>query len=948
MFNFFTALISSITVEERNDLIIIKGIDSIPFMEDIRRQWGTRKITDNLFSYQKPKEIAFNKFFGIEFLYIIESLIQRRYTHTPNRVLVKIRDSLKENTWLSSLNEEVQEPLLDQSQLNQFVFKPKVAQQDFFNHLTSQAKKLNLRGYLLDSAPGTGKAQPLYTKLRTRQGFILNKDIQVGDKILAWSGVETTVKGVYPQGEMEVYEIEFSDGRKTRSCLEHLWGVYHSRWLGRRILSLAQILENNKIFNITSLSIDLPVCLNKKEIVNQLRVRVGNSNISGDDSNLTFKVVGEVEGAFVEDQLRQAGYIATHYKRFNECFVNGVLPVNPDDRKIKIKSIKKIGVEPVQCIEIDHPDKLYIADDWVVTHNTYMSLAVSAMLHSDTVIVVCPKNAIKDPWEVSIKGLFKKPKNYFLSTNENFSTVEKGIYVIHYEYLEKFLPMLYKTKADSLGEVTIILDECHNMNESGSTSNRTQNFIDLCLYINQAFVLWMSGTPLKAMGREVIPMLKTIDNLFNSRAEERFREIFGKNSSKANDIIAHRLGLVKFTITKESVITDKPDFHEYSVKLKDGSDYTLPHIKKVIGDFVVERSKYYKEHMDSYVEDYLRCLEMVKLKKPGLADSINGYFKVATTLRKNYDPRIHKTEPAWCNKFEKEFIIPYLDSADKQVFREARSVYKYVTLKIQGEALGRILGGIRTRCNLEIANIDLVMDEKGGDKKLTLLDMANASNSKTVFFTSFVQVVLSLQQQLTERGVKCHVVYADTNKNLVKILSDMRNNPDYTILVATYDSLSAAVPLTMCSTIIMLNAPFREYERTQTIARCARLGQTEQVDIYDIFLDTGGVDNISTRSKDILEWSKRQVEEIMGVKTQSKVSVESIENDETYLNDLILTLETLENIRLDVDDSLDAKELDNLINELKYHQVDVYRDVNADNLTGISYTEENYQKLKDW
>jgi phosphate starvation-inducible protein PhoH/intein/homing endonuclease len=38
--------------------------------------------------------------------------------------------------------------------------------------------------------------------------------------------------------------------------------------------------------------------------------------------------------------------------------------------RTKIASIKEIGEENVQCILIDHPDHLYITDDYTVTHNT--------------------------------------------------------------------------------------------------------------------------------------------------------------------------------------------------------------------------------------------------------------------------------------------------------------------------------------------------------------------------------------------------------------------------------------------------------------------------------------------------------------------------------------------------------------------------------------------------
>lgn len=37
---------------------------------------------------------------------------------------------------------------------------------------------------------------------------------------------------------------------------------------------------------------------------------------------------------------------------------------------VRVVSVDAIGVQPVQCIHIDHPDHLYITDNYVITHNT--------------------------------------------------------------------------------------------------------------------------------------------------------------------------------------------------------------------------------------------------------------------------------------------------------------------------------------------------------------------------------------------------------------------------------------------------------------------------------------------------------------------------------------------------------------------------------------------------
>lgn len=72
---------------------------------------------------------------------------------------------------------------------------------------------------------GVGKAQPLYSKIRTPSGWKTMKDIGVGDFVCTPSGGTTVVLGKYPQGKKKVYDITTADGKTTRACREHLWSV---------------------------------------------------------------------------------------------------------------------------------------------------------------------------------------------------------------------------------------------------------------------------------------------------------------------------------------------------------------------------------------------------------------------------------------------------------------------------------------------------------------------------------------------------------------------------------------------------------------------------------------------------------------------------------------------------------------------------------------------------
>lgn len=59
----------------------------------------------------------------------------------------------------------------------------------------------------------------------------------------------------------------------------------------------------------------------------------------------------------------------------------------------KIVSIKLVGEEEAQCIAVDHPDHLYVAEDYIVTHNTEFLLVTNfaAMYSGLSVFYVLPK-----------------------------------------------------------------------------------------------------------------------------------------------------------------------------------------------------------------------------------------------------------------------------------------------------------------------------------------------------------------------------------------------------------------------------------------------------------------------------------------------------------------------------------------------------------------------------
>lgn len=75
------------------------------------------------------------------------------------------------------------------------------------------------------------------------------RDIQVDDYVIGRDGKPTRVKGVYPQGKLQLYEVVFGDGRKVEVCKEHLWECFYvnttenRRWGVRSTEEMARLIS---------------------------------------------------------------------------------------------------------------------------------------------------------------------------------------------------------------------------------------------------------------------------------------------------------------------------------------------------------------------------------------------------------------------------------------------------------------------------------------------------------------------------------------------------------------------------------------------------------------------------------------------------------------------------------------------------------------------------------
>lgn len=83
-------------------------------------------------------------------------------------------------------------------------------------------------GNIAEMATGSGKALPEHAKIPTPAGWKTAGEIKVGDLLFSRTGQPTTVLGVYPQGRHRTYRLTLEGGRHVECNSEHLWAVHTS------------------------------------------------------------------------------------------------------------------------------------------------------------------------------------------------------------------------------------------------------------------------------------------------------------------------------------------------------------------------------------------------------------------------------------------------------------------------------------------------------------------------------------------------------------------------------------------------------------------------------------------------------------------------------------------------------------------------------------------------
>lgn len=563
-------------------------------------------------------------------------------------------------------------------------------------------------------------------------------------------------------------------------------------------------------------------------------------------------------------------YENTYLKKLNASIQENInLNAMKNELQIELKDYQLTFIENYDKIKQKYSLKGYLLAFDTGLGKTATAIALMTALNKEKIVVLTPNNVVYE---------FAGEINKFCKTPQKIWTKEKPIsnakwFIINYESMSKLLSL----KELKSGNIGIIIDEIHYFRSAHAERVKYAEMI--ANYTQSVDILTMSGTPIKQAPAELIPLLKLLDPYFDEEAEQIFKKAFGVNTMQLADIVRHRLGMMMYRKTKEEVL-DLPEKHEENimVKIPNGENFTLKKVQQEVKKFVEERKKYYDQSTKQFEQDYLAGLKYFTSTSQFNKDDYNKYLKTVDAIKK-------KKYGSWeekgrlmkeVNLYEKTVILPTLPSELKNKFKKAKSVYKYVDMVMLGEVIGNLLTRLRAAMYSEMF--------KYGPVK----EIIQKAIKKTIIFTTFTDVVeAAVKSARDDWGMNPSVIYGKTSKDTPAILKEFKQNPKKNPLICTMQTMATGVTVVEANTVIFVGQGFRSVDKKQAYSRVYRIGQTDDVYIYTLVLDTGGEPNLSTRLEDIVSWSQQMFDAVVG---DADIDLHQVMGTESICDDFIMDM----------------------------------------------------------
>lgn len=306
---------------------------------------------------------------------------------------------------------------------------------------------------------GQGKAHPNDTPIKVPGGWKPIGELVIGNLVIAANGAPTEVIGVFPQGVKPSYLITFEDGRSIEACAEHLWksrailSDSQSAWQIANTATLKTLVRNG-------LSIEIPLCIPEVRDISDMSIdlpKLVESLVSGVGvpvpeilfnanwrQKITFLslLVGALGGRWSTDggdcfisnsRLRNAVIELIRSLGGLATAENSEVQFNLQASALRVVDIVESRTCEATCISIAHSSKLYVAKDYIVTHNTSCGLKAAEIIADRLGIMVLGRYF--DKWIGDVSSQYSLPKDRLLAIR-GYKELKQVLYSMAIEPLD--------------------------------------------------------------------------------------------------------------------------------------------------------------------------------------------------------------------------------------------------------------------------------------------------------------------------------------------------------------------------------------------------------------------------------------------------------------------------------------------------------------------------------
>lgn len=483
---------------------------------------------------------------------------------------------------------------------------------------------------------------------------------------------------------------------------------------------------------------------------------------------------------------------------------------------------------------------------------TFTAVSLAECLSVDHVYIVCPNTSdMPQVWKREIKKYIKRYDDIDTFLSEVMICTDKGAlespstkyYIVNNESISKMLPYVKS------GKNMLILDESHNFRNI--KGKRTLELIELQKKLKATDTLCMSGTPVKGTPNEICPVLRLIDPTFTNKVAEIYNHAFNVHHEIALSLVKSRFGRIMMRETKAVLGKSLPpkEYKDLELQVSNSSQYTM----STVASLVAER---YSELFHSGLKEATKLkdefYQFIAEYMPKSYNRMQFNRLVDITALAEVMPDLHEVDIDFLNSAIRDTASNIKDRQKAKRFDYIVKNYLRYNLHCRGVAFGEIMPKKRNSVFIELFE----------QNKELIFKMIQENPTKTIIFSQFRKVCNYIHNALIDAGIGAVLITGEVGDRM-PIVDAFKDNDALTVMVATPKTLGVGVTLTEASQVFFFGPPWRNTDYDQCADRVHRIGQTRQVTIYNVLLDTGEELNLTGRMSDILEWSKSMVSEMV-------------------------------------------------------------------------------------